>query len=318
MICILSFAMVLLSGCQTVSRRVACTVYPVSYLIETISGGTVTPVSVLDDVTVQKSHMRSDYASILDDADAFMHIGTLEPSLSVYGEEISETGIEDVDLSGLNALYDYGRYTMNEDGSFTKSAYYDGDVFANVDTNEKELALWMDPIMMLSMARNISSWLSSKYPENKSLYEENMQELEEDLINLDAQYESFALKLQEENETVRFVTMSGNFGAWQNAYGFEIYPIVQSRYGVLPDEEQLNIIKARIVQDDVKYIVYEPDMSEDMIELFNTLEEQLGLIRVEMSSLSSLSRQQVKDGKDYFTIMNENLQVLEAMVPNEK
>ena len=73
------------------------------------------------------------------------------------------------------------------------------------------------------------------------------------------------------------------------------------------------IIKNRIIQDDVRYIVYEPNMSEDMIELFDRLENELLLTRVELSNLSSLTEAEIADGRDYLSLMYENLSVLETM-----
>jgi hypothetical protein len=55
-------------------------------------------------------------------------------------------------------------------------------------------------------------------------------------------------------------------------------------------------------------------MTEDMIELFNRVEDDLGLTRVELSNLSSLTDSEAEAGKDYLSIMYENLSVLETMV----
>ena len=107
--------------------------------------------------------------------------------------------------------------------------------------------------------------------------------------------------------------MIASFGNWQKTYGFQVYPVILSKFGALPNDEQLDLIKTRIKNDNVKYIVYEPNMTPDMIELFNNLEEELKLTRVELSNLSSLTQSQKNDGKDYISIMYENLSVLETM-----
>ena len=99
---------------------------------------------------------------------------------------------------------------------------------------------------------------------------------------------------------------------------FEVYPVILSKYGALPTKSQLEVIKNRIVEDNVKYIVYEPNMTEDMIQLFDELQEELGLTRVELSNLSSLTEDEKNSGKDYISIMYENLQVLELMVENRE
>jgi hypothetical protein len=77
--------------------------------------------------------------------------------------------------------------------------------------------------------------------------------------------------------------------------------------------EESEAIKQRIVEDGVKYIVNEPNMTEDMKELYDQLVEELGLKTVELSNLSSLSVTQKSSNMDYLTIMYENLAQLEVM-----
>jgi ABC-type Zn uptake system ZnuABC Zn-binding protein ZnuA len=105
--------------------------------------------------------------------------------------------------------------------------------------------------------------------------------------------------------------MTASFGNWQKTYGFQVYPVILSKYGVLPNAKQLELIEERIRTDGVKYIVYEPNMTDDMVTLFNRIEDDLGLRRVELSNLSSLTGSE--SGKDYLSIMYENLNALETM-----
>jgi ABC-type Zn uptake system ZnuABC Zn-binding protein ZnuA len=277
----------------------------------------VDAVSLQDQTTiVQRSQIRSDYQNILSKYAILFHIGDLEPYISVYSDEISASGIVRNDLSVLNAVYEFKRYTqVITDGvvSYVESPYYKGEEFNSVDMNKLDLYLWNDPIAMLSMAKDIYSYLVRTYPENENIYTENLNKLEADLINLDAQYQMLATSLVNNNQTIRFVSMTASFGNWQKTYGFQVYPVILSRYGVLPDEKQLEIIKNRIIQDDVRYIVYEPNMSEDMIELFDRLESELLLTRVELSNLSSLTEAEIAEGRDYLSLMYENLSVLETM-----
>ena len=97
-------------------------------------------------------------------------------------------------------------------------------------------------------------------------------------------------------------------------YNIDVYPVILSRYGVLPTDEQLQLIEQRIVNDDVKYIVYESNMTDDMIALFNKIKDDLGLVQIDLSNLSSLTDQQIADNKDYIQLMYENLSVLENLV----
>ena len=54
-------------------------------------------------------------------------------------------------------------------------------------------------------------------------------------------------------------------------------------------------------------------MSEEMTALFTQLEEELGLKRVTLYNISSLTSSQVESGKDYMSLMYENLTILQNM-----
>lgn len=305
------------SGCSIARNSIAYTVYPIGFLIERLAGNEIRSESVQEgESIVQRAEIRSDFREYLSGSAVFFHIGTLEPYLSVYQKEIQDTGVQDYDLSSLNAVYKFQRYTqVVTDGevSYIESPYYKGDEFSLVDTDQLDLYLWNDPIEMLSMAKNICDWLKRNYPENSQMYEDNLTKLETDLINLDAQYQALATSLVANNQEVRFVSMTASFGNWQKTYGFQVYPVILSKYGVLPNAKQLELIKSRILADGVKYIVYEPNMTAEMTELFNEIESELGLTRVELSNLSSLTETEISDGKDYISVMYENLSVLDTM-----
>lgn len=310
-VCVTTFA-----GCAKVKTKVAYTVYPIGFLIERLSGNNLQCESVQENEIVQRAHLKPDYERALQESAIFMHIGLLEPYLSLYNTKIQSIQDQQLDLSIMNAVYDFERYTevfSGGEGTFIEGPYYKGEAFDMVDMDNRDLYLWMDPIAMLSMAKDIRDWLNVTFPDDTKLFEENFTKLETDLINLDAQYQAMASSNQKNEKVVRFVSMTASFGNWQKTYGIQVYPVILSKYGALPNEEQLALIKERIKADGVKYIVYEPNMTSDMIALFDQLEEELNLTRVELSNLSTLTESDMKLGKDYLSIMYENLSTLETM-----
>ena len=303
-------------GCAAERTTIAYTVYPIGFLVNRLTGGSVTAESVQSDTIVQRATVRSDWQDVMQRARVFMHIGQLEPYYTMYSSDFTSMVPNQLDLSVLNAVYDFRRYTeIDSDGEITysESPYYKGDEFSLIDTDNKDLYLWMDPIAMLSMAKDIRDWLTTTYPDERMTIEDNFETLENDLINLDAQYQALSTANKVNKKQIRFVTMTASFGNWQKTYGFQVYPIILSKYGALPNEAQLKLIEDRIREDDVRFIVYEQNMTDDMIELFNRIEEDLSLTRVELSNLSSLTGTEAESGKDYLSIMYENLAVLETM-----
>lgn len=309
-------AVLLLSGCTPVKTQIAYTVYPVGFLVERLTGNPSRAVSVQQNMIIQRAQLKDNYAEILSDSAVFFYVGQLEPYRSVYAAEINAACSSQLDLSAMNAVYDFERYMpvyAGDDVTYVESRYYNDPVMDSIDTDVKDLYLWTDPIAMLSMAKDIRDWLLSAYPEDKEMIEDNFQKLETDLINLDAQYQALATANQHDKKEIKFVSMTASFGNWQKTYGFQVYPVILSKYGVLPNEQQLAVIEKRIQDDGVRYIVYEPNMTADMTVLFNQIEDDLGLTRVELSNLSSLTAAEDNSGKDYLSIMYENLSVLETM-----
>ena len=288
-------------------------VYPIGYLLNRIGGDRIMSVSIQNSAHVQNAVLADDYKNILDNALYFYYINGLEPYLDLYGDDIDNSGVSKVDLSN-SSIYAFKRYTpVNVGGTlnYVESNFYEGDVFDDLDTYTNDLYLWLNPIGMLSMAKQIYNNLATNYAEQSAYFTDNYLELENDLISLDAAYQNLASSLLKEGKTIKFVSLTPSFTSWQKAYGIEVYPVCLSKYGALPTESQLKIIKQRIIDDDVKYIVYEPNMSEEMMTLFSSLESELGLKRVNLSNISSLTVTQQSDNKDYLTIMYENLAVLE-------
>lgn len=314
---LITLMIMLLCACSSVKQYTAYTIYPIGYILNRIAGDRINAVSVQGNNTiVQVAQLNDNYQEILDNASVFFHIGSLEPYIDIYEDEIKQSKVNDVDLSTLNAVYEFKRYTLvYVDGkdTYIEGPFYEGDVFEEIDVDKLDLFLWLNPIGMLSMSKDVYEYLASNYVEEAAYFKDNYEKLENDLIALDAAYQSLSRKLIKENKVIKFVSMTPSFSNWQKDYGFQVYPICLSKYGALPSEEEIEIIKNRIIADDVKYIAYEPNISEDMLNLFTALESELELKRVNLSNISSLTLSQRNDNKDYMSIMYDNLSVLENM-----
>lgn len=308
----------LLSSCSAAKQYTAYTIYPIGYILNRVGGNRITPISIQNRSLAQTANLIDNYQDILQDSSVFFHIGDLEPYMDLYDNQIKELGINlnEGDLSVLNCLYEYKRYTpVIVDGklSFVEGDYYEGDVFSEIDSYDLDPFIWLSPSGMYCMAKDVYDYFSSNYVEQASYFEENYKSLADDLIALDASYQNLASRLVKENKSIKFVSMTGSFGCWQKDFGIQVYPVCLSKYGALPSDAQLEIIKTRIKNDGVTYIAYEPNMSEEMIQLFSSLEEELGLKRVTLYNISSLTNSQIESGKDYLSLMYENLSILENM-----
>lgn len=314
-LCILLVCLTLV-GCSSTKHYVSYTIYPIGYLLNRIGGNKISTISIQNNSMVQISSVVDNYKEIFDDSMVLFHIGELEPYMDLYDEDIKESEVNVVDLSVLNALYDYKRYTPVIVGgklNFVEGDYYESNLFDEIDTYSFDPFIWLSPIGMYSMAKDIKDYLASNYFEQSDFFNENYDKLADELIALDASYNALSLQLVNQNKSVKFVSMTGSFGCWQKDYGFQVYPICLSKYGALPSVQQLEVIKQKIKDDNVQYIAYEPNMPEEMTLLFNQIEEELELKRVTLHNISSLTSSQSETGKDYMQLMYENLSILQNM-----
>lgn len=302
----------LCSGCRPSNPKVVVTSYPIAYLAEQIGGDYISVTNISTDTLIQRSSIVDDYESILDHADVLFYIGGLEPYMELYLDDIRASKISMVDLSTISALNQFRRYTstqLNGEIVTAETAWYEGEVFKDIDLYEKDPILWIDPISMSSMGSTICEWLCDQYPEYAKAFQQNFDQLMNDLARMDADYQ----ELKDEGAKISFVSLTPSFGNWQKSYGIKVYPICLSKYGALPSESQLRLMKARIQKDGVRYIVKESNLSEDMLALHDQLVSELGLISVDISNLSSLSEEEKSNNMDYKSLMYQNLRVLEEI-----
>lgn len=301
-----------LSGCK-VETPVACaTNYPVYYLISKIGGSYIESCNLSKNELIQRAQVSDTFLDNLNESDLLFYISGLEPYFTVYQDDFNKSSITKVDLAKASAIYKFARtYTMTVDTQeiTVESPYYEGEAFKYVDTYDKDLAIWMDPNSMMSMAMTIRDTFVSTYPENATVFEDNYNKLEMEFAQLDASFQN----LKDENRDIAFVTMTPNFGTWQKSYGFRVYPVILSRFGALPTASQLTAIKERIKSDGVKYIAHEENLPEDVEALYNELVAELGLTRINLNNISSISEDAIQNNKDYLTLMYENLAQLESL-----
>jgi len=299
----------MLAGCTTGRKTVTTTVYPVYYLVGKLAGTRVDIDYLSSDDYIGRAQIVSNYQDIIDKTDLLIYINGLEPYLDIYYNDIQEKQFNIIDLASLSAIDDFARYTtttVNGVSVTKESRYYDSSLFDLTDLYKKDPFIWLDPIAMSSMASTINDWLCQQYPENALVFDSNFEALQAELIRMDDEYQS----LNTRND-IKLVTVTPSFGNWQKNYGIQLYPLILSKYGVLPTASQLVFIEQAIKDAGVKYIVHDRTLPDDMQNLYEQVKTDLGLQAVELSSLTRLSSDDVDKSKDYMTIMYENLTNLE-------
>lgn len=313
MIMVLSFN---LSACSKKTNRVLVTSYPIEYLVTRIGGDSIDVINISDGNIIQRAAINKNYKKELKDSDLLFYINGLEPYFDIYSDEMKKSKIKMIDLAYKSKQYKFQRNQIDYRSNnlyVTSGSYYTSNEFDQVNMYKTDPMVWMDVSAFIGVAENIMKYLKDTYPENKDLYEQNFEKVKADLALLDSNYQL----LKKSENKLKIATMTPSFGNWQNAYGVDVYPICLSKYGVLPTDKQLAIIENELIKNNVKYIVYEPNMPNDMKKLYKKVKTDLNLKTIELSNLALLSKDQKDNNQDYLTLMYDNLKALEKVVETD-
>ena len=179
------------------------------------------------------------------------------------------------------------------------------DGIANKQAEEKgetiqDPHVWLSPQLAKKEVVNILAGFIKADPNNKETYEKNADALKVKLDELDVQYKEGLNNCTQKN----IVTSHTAFGYLASTYGFDQVPIS----GLSPDEEpsarQLIDLAEFAKQNNIKYIFFETLVSP---KLSNTLANEIGAQTLVLDPIEGVSEKDIEQGKNYFSIMRDNL-----------
>lgn len=164
--------------------------------------------------------------------------------------------------------------------------------------------VWLSPERSITLVETIRDGLIAQYPEKKAIFEENAAAYIEKLTDLDAKYyETLSAAKQK-----YFVTQHTAFAYLALDYGLKQVSIT----GVAADEDptpsRLAELTEYINKYGIKYIYFEENASKSVAE---TLAKETGVQLDVLNPLESLTDEDMKNGEDYISVMEDNLAALE-------
>jgi zinc transport system substrate-binding protein len=164
---------------------------------------------------------------------------------------------------------------------------------------------WLSPVMAKNIVKNIADGFIGVDPANQKYYEANENALEEKLNNLDADYQKGLTNCQLKD----FVTSHEAFGYLAASYGLNQISIS----GLSPDAEPSPTELAEIVKtvkaSNIKYIFFESLISPKLAE---TIASETGAQTMVLDPLEGLTEEDIANGKNYLTTMEDNLKNLQT------
>ena len=176
------------------------------------------------------------------------------------------------------------------------------DASQSIEYAYDEEELWLDPSNFLMISRNIKNGLL-EYVENHYLKEEitkNYDDLKLKISNIDAD-----LKVIYENATHKTIVTDNDTFKFLEKYGFTVISL-EDNDGV----SEKNLVDAKkLIQDKtIKYIftLSGTEVNETVTNLVKTTNVEL----LEINSLSNITDKQRSEKEDYFSLLNENIEML--------
>lgn len=164
--------------------------------------------------------------------------------------------------------------------------------------------VWLDPTLAKKEVTAITKGFIAIDPTNSSYYEANQKELEQKLDTLDQSYTTGLASCK--SRTI--ITSHAAFAYLADRYNLTQVAIA----GLSPDEEPSSQQIAQVAdfakKNTIKYIFFESLVSPKLSE---TIASEIGAKTLVLDPLEGISDDDIKQGKNYFTVMADNLKNLQ-------
>lgn len=163
--------------------------------------------------------------------------------------------------------------------------------------------IWSSPVQAKKQMKIIMEELSKKDPENAEYYKSNFEKYSTEFDKLDSEYRESLESLPNK----KIVVSHEAYGYMTHEYGLTQMGIE----GLIPESEPTPQRMAEIIdyvkENNVNTIFFEQSSGSKVAE---TIEKATGAKTKVLSTLESLTKEQVDNGDDYFSVMRQNLEAL--------
>ncbi len=294
----------LIAGCSAEEQsenedgvlKVYTTVYPLQFFAEEIGGEFIKAESVYppgaDEHTFEPS--QKDMISIAD-SDLFIYIGL---GLEGFVEKAKSTlANEQVTMLPAGEAIHFEE-DEHEHGEHEEEHSHDGHSHGSIDPH-----VWLDPLYSKQLAESIKDALTNLLPEQEAYFESNLDELTAELDQLDADFQS-AVSDSGKHE---IIVAHSAYGYWEERYGIEQLSISGLSTTSEPSQKELQKLIEHARTDGLEYVLFEQNFQSRLAE---TVQKELGAKALYLHNLSVLTKDDIKNGETYFTLMDKNIETL--------
>lgn len=180
------------------------------------------------------------------------------------------------------------------------------DASSSIEYTYRMEEMWLDPANFLMTAQNIKNGFE-EYITNQYLIkeiEDNYKQLKINVSQIDAK-----TQLMIQNASSKTIVVSNDLLKYLTKYGLDVISLEGTDNSA---DKNIETVKEMIKSGKLKYIY--TLKNEDVSDSINGLIKDTKVDLVEFHTLSSLDETEIKAGKDYITIMNENIDLLKQQL----
>ncbi|MEH7181352.1 metal ABC transporter solute-binding protein, Zn/Mn family [Neobacillus vireti] len=272
------------------------TVFPLKYFTERIGGEFVSVNTIYppgsDEHTFEPS--QKDMMKLAD-SDLFFYIGLgLEGFVEKSKETLKNQNVALISTAENLILDPVDGHEGEENGDHEDHGH--GDFNPHV---------WLDPIYSKEMAAVIRDSLVEKLPENKEVFDQNYQQLANELDNLDSEFKTTIQNAKHKN----FLVTHAAFSYWEQRYGIEEISISGLSTTNEPSQRELEKIISQADKEGLHYILFEQNVQSKLADI---VKKEIGAKALPVHNLGVLTKKNLEDKETYFSLMEQNLKSLKT------
>lgn len=234
--------------------------------------------------------------ALLKEADVFVYNGLVEGWVeNALASAANDKRIVVEAIKGIS-LVEGEEHEHEEDGEHEEEAEHE-------DGHELDPHVWLSPVLAQHEVSAIQAALEKADPEHKDDYKNNAEAYIAKLKELDQAFKD-GLKDAKRKE---FVTQHAAFGYLALEYGLTQVPIA----GLSPEQEPSPEEMAEVVElakeHDVKTIFFETLVDPKVAQV---VADEIGATTDVLNPLEGLTEEELKNNRDYITVMQQNLEAL--------
>jgi zinc transport system substrate-binding protein len=281
--------------------QVYTTVYPLQFFAEQIGGEYVNVESIYppgaDEHTFEPS--QKDMMTLAD-ADLFLYVGL---GLEGFVDKASKTlENEDVKMVPLGEeLHLDEAEAGHEDEAADEHDSHQEDEHGHGDFDPH---VWLDPIYANELALAIKEQLSEQMPEHKDTFEKNYAELSDQLKELDQNFSEVIGSAKRKE----IIVSHSAYSYWEKRYGIKQISISGQSTTNEPSQKELKNLISHAKEENIKYVLNEQNFDSKLAKM---VQAEIGANLLILHNLSVLTDENLKKNETYFTLMEENIDVLE-------